>query len=554
MDPISYETIKDFFLCEGTWFKSKDNHETALSQIQKIYQTIEERDAPATVHGASISLQTCYDAIINKIQRSLDIFLIKNPTSQLTMKDLLEDGFLMGVPDGAVHNSLSNKNNGIVTYSITLVSHNLEKYLGISPLSATSIITQCQINGPENRGILYALTCERFTKFQELEQYEGTDLPFYDMAAAKALYMLLGHSHWSRKNRPFLGCACGKGNGANDGHSCVSWTDETYSEHEQKSITRWNKRNAISRLRNKEYNVSDHRTWCDEKNQGICHFGVVPESYKFASYLRYDVFHGRGNVAKKMIAYVRKVLDGNYTNLEQFALYLQTLKSWGDYEISPWITGDGVARLKGIHLKEFVKNTDDITNLLANLCLPHEVKDLNCALKAYAKVSKMLGHIFIDNYDDVKMYVADSTLNSSSSKDDVAQAFSSAYKSTVNQFYEAGMKSFLTGTSEGDGETFYVHNITFYMPRIIDDTYQKHKLGPGIWSMEGFEYKNAQSKRAIYTRSNRKGNLPAQSLAHLYLIYTMGRHEHKKKKKNKEKVPALPRIYENTDDNRVEAV
>ena len=255
-----------------------------------------------------------------------------------------------------------------------------------------------------------------------------------------------------------------------------------------------------------------------------------------------------------MISYIRKVLDGNYTNLEQVALYLQTLKSWGDYEISPWITGDGVARLKGIHLKEFVKNTDDITNLLANLCLPHEVKDLNCALQAYAKVSKMLGHIFIDNYDDVKMYIEDSTLSSSSSKDDVAQAFSLAYKSTVNQFYEAGMKSFLTGTSEGDGETFYVHNVTFYMPRIIDDTYQKHKLGPGIWSMEGFEYKNAQSKRAIYTRSNRKGNLPAQSLARLYLNYTMGRHEHKKKKKNKKKVPALPTIYENTDDNRVEAV
>ena len=74
----------------------------------------------------------------------------------------------------------------------------------------------------------------------------------------------------------------------------------------------------------------------------------------------------------------------------------------------------------------------------------------------------------------------------------------------------------------------------------------------GLW--RDSSTKNAQSKRAVYTRSNRKGNLPAQSLAHLYLNYTMGRHEHKKKKKNKKKVPALPTIYENTDDNRVEAV
>ena len=50
-----------------TWFKSKDKHDTALSQLQKIYRTIEERNAPTTVHGASLSFQACYDAIIKKI-------------------------------------------------------------------------------------------------------------------------------------------------------------------------------------------------------------------------------------------------------------------------------------------------------------------------------------------------------------------------------------------------------------------------------------------------------------------------------------------------------
>ena len=192
--------------------------------------------------------------------------------------------------------------------------------------------------------------------------------------------------------------------------------------------------------------------------------------------------------------------------------------------------------------------------MLANSCLPHKVKDFNCALKAYTKVTKMLGNIYIDNYDDVKIYIEDSTLNNLSSKDDVAQAFSLAYKSAMKQFYDASMESFLTGASEGDGETFYVHTITFYMPGIIDNTYMKHKLGSGIWSMEGFEYKNAQSKRAVYTHSNRRGNLPAQSLVHLYLIFTMGQHEQKKKKKEKNTVPAFPTMHENTEDIRVEAV
>ena len=90
------ETKISSVLCgyeEQTWFKSKDNHDTALSQLQNIYRTIEERDASTTVHRASLSCQACNDAIIKKIQRSLDDYLIKNPTSQLTMKDLLEDVF-----------------------------------------------------------------------------------------------------------------------------------------------------------------------------------------------------------------------------------------------------------------------------------------------------------------------------------------------------------------------------------------------------------------------------------------------------------------------------
>ena len=45
---------------EGTWFKSKDNHDTALSQLQNIYRTIEDRNAPTTVHRASLSFQACY--------------------------------------------------------------------------------------------------------------------------------------------------------------------------------------------------------------------------------------------------------------------------------------------------------------------------------------------------------------------------------------------------------------------------------------------------------------------------------------------------------------
>ena len=32
------------------------------------------------------------------------------------MEELLEDSYFVGVPNGTVHDSLSNKNNGIVTF------------------------------------------------------------------------------------------------------------------------------------------------------------------------------------------------------------------------------------------------------------------------------------------------------------------------------------------------------------------------------------------------------------------------------------------------------
>ena len=109
------------------------------------------------------------------------------------------------------------------------MSHNLIKYLGITPLSAANIITQCQINGPENCGVPYAVTKDRFTKFKSAKQFNGTNLPLYEMADAKAVYILLGHSHWQQKYCLFLGCVCSKEDGGNENHICVQLIDETYS-------------------------------------------------------------------------------------------------------------------------------------------------------------------------------------------------------------------------------------------------------------------------------------------------------------------------------------
>ena len=54
-----------------------------------------------------------------------------------------------------------------------------------------------------------------------------------------------------------------------------------------------------------------------------------------------------------------------------------------------------------------------------------------------------------------------------------------------------------TSTSENLGETFYLHTLKHYIPKIMRSTYEKHRLGPAIFTMEGFEYKNYTSKQVM---------------------------------------------------------
>ena len=51
---------------EQQWFKSKDKHNTALSQLQKIYNTVEERDAPTNIHGASCRCKLAMMQLLQK--------------------------------------------------------------------------------------------------------------------------------------------------------------------------------------------------------------------------------------------------------------------------------------------------------------------------------------------------------------------------------------------------------------------------------------------------------------------------------------------------------
>ena len=57
------------------------------------------------------------------------------------------------------------------------------------------------------------------------------------------------------------------------------------------------------------------------------------------------------------------------------------------------------------------------------------------------------------------------------------------FEAWVKELYKCGKDIFLTknGSNDvGDGETFYMHVLRYYMPQIARDTYERFKCGVGI--------------------------------------------------------------------------
>ena len=86
--------------------------------------------------------------------------------------------------------------------------------------------------------------------------------------------------------------------------------------------------------------------------------------------------------------------------------------------------------------------------------------------------------------------------------------------------------SYTTGDEEdGHGKTLYMHVLRYYIPKMMLDTFQKHGVGPGVFTMEGFEYVNYVSKMVHRTRTNKKGNTASQALPVLAMMFVHQDHD-----------------------------
>eukprot|EP00978_Attheya_sp_CCMP212_P012782 scaffold31964_cov35-Attheya_sp.AAC.1 len=90
------------------------------------------------------------------------------------------------------------------------------------------------------------------------------------------------------------------------------------------------------------------------------------------------------------------------------------------------------------------------------------------------------------------------------------------FDSDIKRFYKCGRTTWLTKNSEGDDEFLYSHVLWFYIPRMAREIFEKQGVGIGVFTMQGYERRNKESKNIMKRFSNNKGNLVMQNLKRLW--------------------------------------
>ena len=100
------------------------------------------------------------------------------------------------------------------------------------------------------------------------------------------------------------------------------------------------------------------------------------------------------------------------------------------------------------------------------------------------------------------------------------QAKLDKFVSDLKKFYLIGSETFLSTNYAGDEENYYSHCVRFYLPQMAKVTLEKHNMGLGIFTMQGFEHRNKESKTCFVKFTNKKGNVCIQVTKRLWDLFS----------------------------------
>ena len=415
----------------------------------------------------------------------IKLMMEKHVAKGINLKDG-DDIIILNSFDGA-EAFKSQKNVGsIISFSSSMFSPSMIQSQLIKGGSSFNICTWMQIMGNENLNLIQTVLDEQY--WNERKSFLNRTLPsskkswVYDIHDAKMLYTLLQHSQWNRIHHPFIACKCSRNDGlANENHQCVMIDDCESKRLWDRSLRRWESKTS----RSEKYNASQHRAWCDESNCGVTHFGIHPDSLPIST-LRYDIFHCRCSVIRSIMNYIRSFMLKQSADIRLLFTNSILCQIWSKFHVYCWNNKLNFSSFKGNELFQFVRNAEVISQFIDDeLFTTEETLDIIEALKVIKRIFDFTSITYIEDgvkYDELLVQ----------------------FKDDVKLLFRHGKDTFLAG----NGVTFYFHCLRFYLPQIADITFKRHKLGLGIFTMQGFERRNKESKNTInrFSTLNRKSD------------------------------------------------
>ena len=75
------------------------------------------------------------------------------------------------------------------------------------------------------------------------------------------------------------------------------------------------------------------------------------------------------------------------------------------------------------------------------------------------------------------------------------------------------------GAVAGYDEPFDMHCLRCYIPRIARTAFSDHRLGVGVFNMQGYERRDKETKRALACHCNEQGTVHKKLLNRLFDDY-----------------------------------
>ena len=331
----------------------------------------------------------------------------------------------------------------------------------------------------------------------------------YKIADIKMLQILLGTVYWQRQKGSCMFCKCNKRDGVinNQTHICNFITDKEHLKYYNKAQgmyqTMYEKHTDDQGETNEKKVFQQLHEWAGNFNFGITGLGIHPDILPI-SMVRPDVFHLCMGVTKRLLKHTQFILS-QYDKSAKDKFERLIARFLSEEEILIWKLKKPIDSYKGEELKKFTRNFCELAERILEKKVIEEDEDWNAlmeAIKIWPKLHKFIVKAKVNEGDDYEAEVVQ-------------------FEKEVKEFYEFGKECFLRDKHgiDGAGETTYLHILRYNLATFARQIYNDHGLGIGVFTMQGVERRNKESKHIFTHHTNNKGNLSIITLKGLIRMF-----------------------------------